>query len=158
MNMRRSDRQLSEAEACAVFSRADYAVLSMVTAEGSPYAVPVNAVLLEGCIYFHSAREGFKNVCMHADPRVCLTAVGSDVSFDAERRTTFYESAVVLGTVEELTDETQRVEALKALCLRFSPHNTRGFDTGFSSCAPETALWKVTVSSVTGKANKRSAD
>ena len=153
--MRRADRQLTLQEARTVFSDAEFSVLSMLTPEGTPYAVPVNCVLDGDCVYFHSAREGLKNLCMHANPQVCLTAVEGGAFIDTDKRTTFYRSAVIFGTVEELTDEAERIAALKALCLRFSPGNTRGFDTGFSSCAPETALWKVTVTEISGKGNKK---
>ena len=154
MRMKIAERQLSEAEARAVFSASDFAVLSMVDSDGAPYAVPIHPVLVGDCVYFHSARAGFKNDCLYAAPQVCLTAVG-ELAIDPETRTGRYASAIVFGTAEELTVEADRVEALKAICRRYAPENTRGFDTGFSNCAPETALWKITITSITGKANRK---
>ena len=51
--MRRKDRELTEEEARAVLRRAEYGVLSLVTEDGAPYAVPMSYAAVGDAIYFH---------------------------------------------------------------------------------------------------------
>ena len=58
--MRRSDREKPEAFALGVVDESDYAVLSTVNDDGTPYCVPLTIVREEERIYFHCALEGQK--------------------------------------------------------------------------------------------------
>ena len=58
--MRRADRALGEDEAREILARAEHGVLATMGADGWPYAVPVNHVLVGDTLYIHCATEGHK--------------------------------------------------------------------------------------------------
>ena len=51
--VRRKDYLLTEQEACYVIEHTNNAVLGTADASGTPYAVPITPLLLDGKIYFH---------------------------------------------------------------------------------------------------------
>ncbi|MFO8148864.1 MAG: pyridoxamine 5'-phosphate oxidase family protein [Trueperaceae bacterium] len=94
--MRRSDRQLGDAEARDVLTRGAYGVLSTVGRGGEPYGVPLSYCVLGGAVYLHCAREGRKLDHLAREPRVSFCVVGA-TRVIPEEFGTLYESAVVEG-------------------------------------------------------------
>ena len=60
--------------------------------------------------------------------------------------------ASYIGLQEELTDEADKVKALRLLCMRLAPEHPRSHGD-FSECRGKTAVWRITVEQITGKAN-----
>lgn len=150
--MRRKDREITTEEAWQIVERSDHGVIAMTTAEG-PYAVPVNLVRAGDALYFHSALEGRKIDALMQNPEVCVSFVAHE-EIVGEKLTTRYDSAIVFGTAAQLTDETERWEALRLLCERFAPDHMDAFESS-RSALPRTAVWKITAKTVTGKANRK---
>lgn len=110
--MRRKDREIFGEEIEAVLRKGEYGVLSMVSQDGSPYAVPLNYVWKDGVIYFHcAAKNGKKLENINACPRVCFTVVG-DTQVQPEEFATLYESVVVQGQIRESADKKAGLTAL----------------------------------------------
>ena len=151
--MRRKERQITEEEAWAVVDKCEYAFLAMTAEDGTPYGLPVTIVRKEWDIYFHSAPEGRKAECLRRRPQVCITCVG-DTEVQQDRFTTLYESAVAFGTAVELTEDQEKIEALRLLCLRHTPDNMRDFDRAIGTSLARTAVWKIVVAEITGKAKR----
>ena len=151
--MRRKERQITEEEAWAVVDKCEYAFLAMTAEDGTPYGLPVTIVREGRNIYFHSALEGRKVECLRRHPRVCLTCVG-DTAIQQDRFTTLYESAVAFGTAAEVTEDGEKVEALRLLCLRHTPDNMADFDRAVNASLARTGIWKITVEEITGKAKR----
>ena len=173
--MRRKDREVSAEQAWEIVERCSYGVLAMTKPDGTPYAVPVNfaregnylyihcaqtgeKTLLErrdvGALvgYIHCAQTGEKTDCLNHQPQVCVTCVEGGAWVDQPALTTRYASAVMLGKAEELTDEADKVKALRLLCMRLAPEHPRSHGD-FSECRGKTAVWRITVEQITGKAN-----
>ena len=91
--------------------------------------------------------------CLRRHPRVCLTCVG-DTAIQQDRFTTLYESAVAFGTAAEVTEDGEKVEALRLLCLRHTPDNMADFDRAVNASLARTGIWKITVEEITGKAKR----
>lgn len=153
VEMRRKDRQMPVEFAWNVVDSCEYAVLTVTAEDGTPYGVPVTIVRNGNTVYFHGAAEGRKTVCLRAHPRVCLTCVGH-TQVQQAKYTTLYESAVAFGTAAEVTEKAEKVEALRRLCQRHAPDNMAGFDTAIKASLHRTAVWKITVEEITGKANQ----
>ena len=151
--MRRKERQITEEEAWAVVDKCEYAFLAMTAEDGTPYGLPVTIVRKEWDIYFHSAPEGRKAECLRRRPQVGITCVG-DTEVQQDRFTTLYESAVAFGTAVELTEDQEKIEALRLLCLRHTPDNMRDFDRAIGTSLARTAVWKIVVAEITGKAKR----
>jgi nitroimidazol reductase NimA-like FMN-containing flavoprotein (pyridoxamine 5'-phosphate oxidase superfamily) len=64
-----------------------------------------------------------------------------------------YESAVVCGTAEEVVDDDEKIRVLKCICLRYTPANMAAFDNAIKKSLAVTAVWKVSIDSITGKHN-----
>ena len=151
--MRRKERQITEEEAWAVVDKCEYAFLAMTAEDGTPYGLPVTIVREGRNIYFHSALEGRKVECLRRQPRVCLTCVG-DTAIQQDRFTTLYESAVAFGTAAEVTENAEKVEVLRLLCLRHTPDNMADFDRAVNASLARTGIWKIAVEELTGKAKR----
>lgn len=153
MEMRRKDRQMPEEFAWEVVDKCEYAFLAMTTEDGSPYGLPVTIVREGSAVYFHSAMEGRKTVCLRMHPRVCLTCVGN-TQIQQDRFTTLFESAVAFGTAAEVTSEEEKIKALRILCQRHTPENMAAFDKAIAASLKRTAIWKITVEEISGKAKR----
>lgn len=153
VNMRRQDRQISESDAWKVVEACPYAVIGMIAEDGAPYCVPVNIVRDGSRIYFHGAAAGRKPVALRMNPRVCLNCV-IDVQVEQSRYTTLYESATLFGTVQEVSDPAERLEALRKLCLRHAPDHMERFEASIARSFAGTTIWRVDVESIAGKRNR----
>ena len=73
--MRRKDREQSEEFGWNVLETCPYAVLSTTDDEGLPYGIPVSPAVLDGAVYFHSAKHGTKSKLLREHSDVCLVGV-----------------------------------------------------------------------------------
>lgn len=154
--MRRKDREMPREFALAVIDKCMYATLSTAGADGMPYGIPVSPAREGDAVYFHCAAEGMKTDNMRANPNVCLSCVG-DVHVPDGHFTTEYESAVCFGTVGEVTDPAEKIHALRLICLRYTPGNMAAFDSEVARSLSRTAVWKLTIRSLTGKRKRYDA-
>lgn len=151
--MRRKERQIPETLAWEIVDKCEYAFLAMTAEDGSPYGLPVTIVREGRGVYFHSAMAGRKVECLRREPRVCLTCVG-DTQIQPKKFTTLFESAVAFGAAAEVTEEEEKVHALRLLCQRHTPGNMEAFDSAVAASLARTGIWKITVEEITGKAKR----
>lgn len=149
--MRRKDRQMPREFALAVADKCEWAVVSFVTPEGEPYGVPVSVVREGDALYFHTAKEGRKIDCINASAHVHVVCVG-DVERASDKFTTGYESAMAEGECREVTDDAEKVHALRLLCEKYTPTNMAAFDKAVAASLERTGVYKISLHSVTGKA------
>lgn len=125
--MRRKERAMTEEEARRVLDACEYAVLSMADPDGKPYAVPISPATVGNTVYFHCAPAGYKLECMEHEPDVCLVCAGGVVPIP-EQFSTAYQSVVAFGRAEPVTDDTEKIHALRLICEKYAPSNMGGFD------------------------------
>lgn len=152
--MRRKERREDEDFAFEVLDKAGFAVLSMIDADGLPYCLPISAVRIGEKLYFHSAESGRKSEAMLNDPNVCITAAVDVVSAE-DKFTTYFKSAVVRGKAVKVTDDKEKIAALKAICERFTPSNMPDFSNAIKMSLPRTAVWRIDIENATGKQKKK---
>ena len=140
---------MDAAWALEVMDKAPYITVSMADADGMPYAVPLSlARINESTFYFHCALEGKKLDVLRAHPQVCLTAVSQckptvgpkDGSFTLE-----FKSAIAFGKAEIVSDDTEKREALRAICQRFLPKHMDAFDAAVERSMTRTAVVRITL-------------
>jgi nitroimidazol reductase NimA-like FMN-containing flavoprotein (pyridoxamine 5'-phosphate oxidase superfamily) len=151
--VRAKNLELSEAETLEIIKNADYGVLATASADGVPSAVALNHVLMDGALYFHCGHQGEKLDNIKANPQVSFFVVGeAEVVYDQFRE--IYSSAVVQGTAKIITDEAERLAALKALVYRFSNHVVprEVADTFTEERLDTVEIIKLVPQSITGKA------
>ena len=149
--MRRQDRQKDNQFALAVLKKCEYATLATQNADGTPYCIPISPVVADGAVYFHCAMEGLKLDNILARPKVCLSCVG-ETRLIPEHFTTAYESAVVFGTARIISDDSQKIAALRAICEKYAPSSMHQFEKVVSQSLRHTCICQITIDEITGKA------
>ncbi len=152
--IRRKERREDEKFAFEVLDKADFAVLSMIDADGLPYCLPISAVRIGEKLYFHSAESGRKSEAILKNPNVCITAAVDVVSAE-DKFTTYFKSAVMRGKAVRVTDDEEKITALKAICERFTPTNMPDFPNAIKMSLSRTAIWRIDIENATGKQKKK---
>jgi nitroimidazol reductase NimA-like FMN-containing flavoprotein (pyridoxamine 5'-phosphate oxidase superfamily) len=148
--MRRKDREMPRDFAESMVDKCLYAVLSTISEDGTPYGTALSIVRDGEWIYFHGAKEGHKIDNLRHCDKVCLVCVG-DVTEPPDDFTVHYESAVVFGTAQEVTEDKEKIHSLKLLCLRHTPANMAAFKDEMNFEYAATAIWKVHIDEISGK-------
>lgn len=151
--MRRKDREISESFAFDLVDQCDWGTLSLIDPSGFPYGVPIQVVRERETIYFHSASKGFKLDCLEKNSNVCLSFV-QNVTLISEEFTTKYQSSIVRGEAEEVTDMEEKVRILQVLCQRYAPAHAHLAHTEIATHISATSIYKISVTSATGKEHK----
>lgn len=161
--MRRKDRAIDREEALDIADRCEYATVSMIDPTGDPYCAAVSIALDRGGaneganagekLYFHAAMEGFKTDCLTANPKVCVLCVGNTERLTNEFSTK-YESAVIRGSAHPVTNDEEKIHALRLICERHTPAFMHAFDDAVAKMLHRTAVWAIEVESITGKAKR----
>ena len=145
--MRRKDRQREEDFAWRVFDQAPYGVLSMRDGEGS-YGVPVSPARVGEKVYFHCAMEGKKLDCLCQWPEASMALV-TDVGPDYFAIT--FRSAVLRGRVTVVTDEDEKLAALRAISQRYCPEQMVDFAKYAAQAGRAARVCRLDVTEITGK-------
>lgn len=151
--MRRKEREMPAEFGWQVADKCDYAVLAMTDTAGMPYAVPLSIARDGEKIYFHAAGQGEKTQNLRANPHVCVVCV-ADVNPLPQEFSTEYASAIIRGQAAEVTDEAEKIMALRLICQRYAAANMAEFEGAISRSLHRTAIWRVDAASITAKRKK----
>lgn len=155
--MRRDDREVTNlTEIYDILDRCDTIRVAMHGGE-YPYVIPMTfgCELKDGSIivYFHSAGAGRKWDILTKDPRVCVEA---DKYYQVKRTddgeiTAVYESVIGTGEAELLTEQADKVAALKVMLAKYKES---GFPVTSCHGLPRVEVFRIVLNEVTGKRNK----
>lgn len=147
--MRKSDRKKDAEWAFEVFDKAPYITVSMMRPDGIPYGLPLNLVRKdEMTFYFHCAAEGEKIDCLKHNPPDSLSAVSKCTPAFEEDKNNFtehYHSAIAIGNAELVTDDIEKIDALRLLCERFLPKYMQYFDEAIAKSLDRTTVVRITL-------------
>jgi|SRR6056297_2287464 len=149
--MRRAEKQLTKKEALRILEEGKYGVLSTVSADGTPYGIPLNFSLRDEVIYFHSASEGHKLDNIAGNHSVSFCVVGEVELLPAEFSTQ-YESAVVSGTAKEVFGQEKQM-ALESLLEKYSPNYYAEGLSYIQENLGKTSVFKIPIDRITGKSS-----
>lgn len=149
--MRRQDRLMSPEDTMKVLQAGEYGLLATVDDKLQPYGVPVNYVFKDNSIYFHSTNEGgAKYANLVANPKVSFTVVGRTKVLP-EQFGTLYESAIVFGKAELITDEGERMMAFREFVTKYSPDFVPEGELYIGADGPNAMIVKINIDEITGK-------
>jgi len=119
---------------------------------GRPYAVPVSQAADEeaGAIYFHCALAGEKYEIFRDGCEAAMSAV-SHAEIIPDEYTVAYASAVARGRLEIVTDEKERMRAIKILCMQFDPEAGEKYVSCMKNSGARTCVVRLSVEEITGK-------
>lgn len=131
--------------------RSETGVIATLNDDGSPYALPVNYIYLEGKIYIHGRAKGQKISNIMKDPR-CSFTVFNEKGYNYEGETacdteTDFESVVVQGTARVLEDYKMKSIVLRAIADKYG---REGVEMPTDRVAA-TGVIEVALLSITGK-------
>jgi len=150
--MRRKDRETSREAALEVIDKCQFAIFSMVDADGMPYCVPLSIARDGDAVYFHCAREGKKTDCLTEKAEVCISCVGN-VEAMTDKFSVKYESATIFGKAREIEETGEKLHALRILSERHCPEMMHAFDKETGTIMSRTGVWRVDIEEISGKAN-----
>ena len=150
--MRRKERQLTDEQAWRVVDASDYGILSMMGEENRPYQVPLSLARKGTSLYFHCAKVGQKVDFLRQNSGVCVSFVAK-ADLDGENLTTKYLSATVFGKAEEVTDDSEKTEALTLIARRFAPGFEEAAKKEIEMLLSVTAIWRIDCDFITAKSN-----
>jgi len=148
--LRRKDRASTKVEARALLDKAEYGVLSTVSADGKPYGVPLNFCVIDHCIYFHCALEGQKIDSITRNESVSFCVVGN-TEILPDKFGTKYESVIVSGRAEEVFD-TEKQRGLEGLVHKYSSDHLEQGLKYIEVLSEKTRVFKITIDRLSGKA------
>ena len=152
--MRRNDRRLSAEKAMELLIGCPWGILSTADADGQPYGVPVNYVVIDGAIYIHCAKTGHKLDNIRANSRVSFCAVSKADNLPEDFSTDF-ASTIVFGTACEV-DGAEKTRALAGFIEKFSPGHTQAGADMVQRLHSTTCVLRIRIDCITGKARKDS--
>lgn len=147
--MRKVSREMDSQWALEVMRKAPYITVSFTRADGTAYGVPLSLACTDDRIwYFHCAPEGDKLDALAAHPQVCLSAVTKCAPTVGPKDGSFtlqYRSAIAFGKAELVTDDEEKIRALRAISERFLPQHMEAFDDAIARSLHRTAVVRITL-------------
>ena len=150
--MRRKDKEKNAAFALEVLRDCEYAALASINTDGTPYCIPISPVLAGNIVYFHCAAEGKKLDNIKQNNAVCISCVRY-TKLIPEEFTTDYESAVATGKCVIVTDESEKIMALRKISEKYAKTNMSNFDAELAKFLKKTCVCRIDIEYITGKAS-----
>ena len=149
--MRRPDKEITDRrEIDAIMEKAIVCRIAMVN-EDYPYIVPVNFVVRNNFLYFHSAKEGRKIDILRKDNRVCFE-IDNDteiVKKDAPCSWgTKYLSVIGFGRAFFLEKTNEKKQALDYLMEKYG---SKGSFSYKAEALEKVAVISISIEQITGK-------
>ncbi len=173
--MRRKDRAMDREFGLRVIDNAAYGILSMIDEQNEPYGIPLSIARDGNTLYFHSAMDGKKVKSLLKNPRVNIAFVGEvkvpenyrheelqEMAKDPSRAatlisnvfTTEFESVIVMGTVKRVDEESEKIEAMRFICKKYTPTKMAYFDMATESGLSRTNVYSIEIQEITAKRKK----
>lgn len=146
--MRRFCQELLQDEVLHILSTGKVAVWAVSGDDGYPYAVPVNYVYDNGCLYLHSASQGHKIDAIKRNPKCSVCIIDRD-DVIPEEFTSYFRSVIAFGQAEILDDVDDKISALRLLSEKYS----KGIDptAEINKFLKVAAVIRIMIEKVTGK-------
>ena len=148
-DMRRFKQQLTAEECENILRSQKRGVLAVIGDNGYPYAVPMNFVYDNGCLFFHSAKEGHKLDSIRACDKGSFNVLGEPCAA-GDGWSFFIDSVTVFGRLREITDEAQKTEKLRLLGQKYFPTKEM-VESDISKNAGRCTVIELKIEHMTGK-------
>lgn len=152
--MLKKERQATPEHVEEMLSEGIECTLSINGDEGYPYGLPLNYVYLDGCIYMHTADQGYKIDALKANNKVCFSAITYS-ELEPKLFTSRYESVVATGEIEFIHDEAEKTRILQAFVDKYSPGRKVGGMKFIKAAQHRTAVLKMHINDIKGRSFKR---
>ena len=148
--MRLIKQQLPDEEALAILQKGGVGTLALWGDEGYPYSVPVNFKYEDGCIYFHSAKNGHKVDAIARESKASMSVVAKDVLLP-EKYTTDYCSVIVFGNIKLIADDEKKRRMIYSFAKKFCSEYEDGIDEEIDRAWNRLHVYEFKIEHMTGK-------
>lgn len=148
--MYKEKRQMEDAEAKSLFAKGHHGTLAVNGDDGYPYAVPVNYVYINGSIYIHSAKYGYKMEMIEQSKKVCFSTI-LDSRIIPNKFTAAFDSIIAFGDISHVNDDEEKRLVLEEFVNRFAPEYVETGMRFIDACWDKTAVLKIDVKELKGK-------
>ena len=154
-DVRRPDKEMTEAEARALLARGYAGQLGTADADGQPYVTPLLYVWDGAEVWVHNtAARGHLRANIEANDHVCFEVDETGPVFAYGRfecdTAIAYESAVVFGRIRIVADRAAKEGFCRALMAKYGPPET-GRPEGFFPRLAQITVYAITPARITGK-------
>lgn len=154
MEMRRSDRRLSEEEALQILKNGEYGVLSTVSEDGMPYGTPISYAYENGKIYMHCTNAGGHKLSnIKKNNKASFTVVGS-TELLPDRFGTKYLSVIAFGRITILEDDEGKKDAVLAILKKYSADHMQAGIKYMNAEISKINILVLEITEVSGKGRK----
>ncbi len=150
-------RQKLEKEECIELLKTEVrGVLSVQGDDGYPYGLPINHYYNEedGCLYFHSGKQGHKVDAMNRDPKASFCVYDQGFRREGEWALNI-RSVIVFGRLETVTDQETVYDIARKLSLKFTG-DEEYIEREIRQSGPRTLMFRLVPEHMTGKMVKES--
>lgn len=148
--MRRENQSLERAECLRILDARETGVLALLGDDGYPYAVPLNYVRENDCLYFHCALEGHKIDAIANCDRASFCVIDAD-SVDLDGHTNRFRSVIAFGRACVVEDEAKKIRALTAIGHRFCPETPERTDMETARALNRVSVIEFKIEHLSGK-------
>ena len=148
--MRLTKQQLSDEEARTILEKGGTGTLALLGDEGYPYSVPVNYMYEDGCIYFHSAKDGHKVDAIARESKASMSVITKDVLMP-EKYTTDYCSVIVFGNITLITEDEKKHRMIYSFTKKFCSEYESGIDAEIDGAWNRLHVYELKIEHMTGK-------
>ena len=131
-------------------------IITVAMCDGNqPYVLPFTYGFLNGLIYIHSARKGFKLTVLARNPRVSFNVIKDIELLPADHPqdcSVAYSSVVGFGRVRMVDDPAEKRAALEAIMVQYFPKDDAWQypDKAVAACT----VWCIEIEHLTGKCER----
>jgi len=134
-----------------------------LSADQTPYVIPLNYVWTNGSIFFHGASEGRKTDMMRKNANACFTVcedLGTISAVVPAHTDTAFMSVILFGSVAAVSDPVEATAAMQAMLDKYVPGYydhplaQSHVEKYVSSLGSRTAVYKLTPTEITAKKNE----
>ncbi len=150
VSMRKPEMQMSRGDTIDLLQQGEYGILSMCSPENGPYGIPMSYIYLNNRIYFHGAKRGIKLSIIRENNRLSFCVVGK-TQVIPEQVTTLYESVIVYGMAQEITEEDERHAVLVGFAEKYCPDHMEIGMLSIQNNIKITSVFALSITEMTGK-------
>lgn len=148
--IRHAKQNLNEKDTWDILRNSFYGVLSSISEDGTPYGIPLNHVLSENKLYFHSSLKGHKLDNIMLNPNVCFTVIG-EAWMLPEIYTAHFKSVIAFGKIRKLEKTDEITKALYLLCEKNTPNQMQQVNRVIAANLSRLCALEMTIDYITGK-------
>jgi uncharacterized protein len=153
--LRRADRQMSDARVQEVLMRGYCGRLATISADGFPYIIPLLYVWMDGKIYTHNTRApGHLRTNVDANLRACFEIDEPGEVFGYGRfecdTSVSYASVIAFGSIRVVDEREDKGRFCTALIDKYAAH-VSGRPKSFFPRLDQITVYAMTVERITGK-------